>query len=76
MADEEAKPLDYINEVVLKKRKQNEEWAIRRREMSEVQRQRRKEDQKLAFKRPEQFVKEYRAKVSLEVYIFMICSGI
>jgi len=30
MADEVPHPLDYISEVILKKRKKNEEWTIRR----------------------------------------------
>ncbi|XP_057970206.1 large ribosomal subunit protein uL30y-like [Malania oleifera] len=62
MADEEAKPLTYIPEIVLKKRKSNEEWALRRREQLEQRRWKAKEDRKFAFKRAEQFVDEYRKK--------------
>ncbi|XP_068641946.1 large ribosomal subunit protein uL30y-like [Aristolochia californica] len=59
---EEPKPLDFVPEVVLKKRKKNEEWAIKRREQLDARKRSRKEDQKLVFKRAEQFVKEYRDK--------------
>ncbi|KAG9443182.1 hypothetical protein H6P81_019036 [Aristolochia fimbriata] len=59
---EEPKPLDYVSEVVLKKRKKNEEWAIKRRENLQARRKSRKEDQKLVFKRAEEFVREYRDK--------------
>lgn len=62
MADEEQKPLAFVHETVLKKRKTNEEWAIKRRERLDARKQRSKESLKLAIKRPEQFVKEYRGK--------------
>eukprot|EP00268_Persea_americana_P020176 TRINITY_DN20404_c0_g1_i1.p1 TRINITY_DN20404_c0_g1~~TRINITY_DN20404_c0_g1_i1.p1 ORF type:complete len:247 (-),score=59.86 TRINITY_DN20404_c0_g1_i1:134-874(-) len=62
MADEEPKPLTYIPETVLKKRKSNEEWAIKKRERLEARRQSFKEDRKLIFKRAEQFIKEFRDK--------------
>ncbi|KVI06062.1 Ribosomal protein L30, ferredoxin-like fold domain-containing protein [Cynara cardunculus var. scolymus] len=35
MADEEPKPLNYVSEIVLKKRKSNEDWANRRKEQLE-----------------------------------------
>ncbi|XP_077217071.1 large ribosomal subunit protein uL30y-like [Tasmannia lanceolata] len=60
MADEEPKPLTYIPETLLKKRKKNEEWAIKRKERFEAQKQRSKENRKLVFKRAEQYIKEYR----------------
>lgn len=65
MAEEEPQLLAYVHETVLKKRKNNEEWAIKRREQLEARKKRNKENLKLTIKRPEEFVKEYRAKVSL-----------
>ncbi|KAK1294302.1 60S ribosomal protein L7-2 [Acorus calamus] len=62
MAEEEPKPLTYIPETVLKKRKNNEDWAVKRRERLAAQRLRSKEDKKLVFKRAEQFIKDYRDK--------------
>lgn len=62
MAEEEAKPLNYIPEIVLKKRKTNEEWAIKRRERVAQKRLKIKEDKKHVFKRPEQIIKEFRTK--------------
>ncbi|XP_077222419.1 large ribosomal subunit protein uL30y-like [Tasmannia lanceolata] len=62
MADEEPKPLTYIPETLLKKRKNNEEWAIKRRERLDAQKIRSKENRKLIFKRAEQYIKEYRDK--------------
>lgn len=62
MADEEPKPLTYIPETILKKRKQSEDWAIRRRQQLEERKWRSMQDRKLDFKRAEQYVKEYRSK--------------
>lgn len=62
MADGEAQPLAYIDETVLKKRKNNEEWAIKRRERIATQKKANKDRAKSAIKRPEQFVQEYRDK--------------
>lgn len=62
MADGEAQPLAYIDETVLKKRKNNEEWAIKRRERIATQKKENKDRAKSAIKRPEQFVQEYRDK--------------
>lgn len=64
MADEEPQPLTYVHETVLKKRKNNEEWAVKRRQRLGARKQQKREDLKLAIKRPEEFVKEYRDKVS------------
>ncbi|WOL15381.1 hypothetical protein Cni_G24162 [Canna indica] len=61
MVEEQPQPLNYVHETVLKKRKNNEEWAIKRRERLTA-RKRSKESLKLAIKRPEEFVKEYRDK--------------
>lgn len=62
MADGEGKPLAYVEETVLKKRKNNEEWAIKRRERVAAQKKTNLERSKSAIKRPEQFVQEYRGK--------------
>ncbi|KAF8389195.1 hypothetical protein HHK36_025888 [Tetracentron sinense] len=62
MVDEESKPFTYIPETVLKKRKSNEAWAIKRREQLEQRQRRSKENRKLIFKRAEQYIKEYRNK--------------
>ncbi|PIA45747.1 hypothetical protein AQUCO_01600177v1 [Aquilegia coerulea] len=62
MENEEAKPLAYVPEIVLKKRKTNEEWAIKRRERFEQRKLKSKQDRKLVFKRAEQFIQEFRTK--------------
>ncbi|KAI3785980.1 hypothetical protein L1987_45106 [Smallanthus sonchifolius] len=59
MADEEPKPLDYVSEIVLKKRKNNEDWAIRRKEQLE-QRVKKSKSDNFVIKKPEQFIREYR----------------
>ncbi|KAK1434024.1 hypothetical protein QVD17_10942 [Tagetes erecta] len=59
MADEEPKSLDYVNEIVLKKRKNNEDWAIRRREQLQ-QRVKKSKSDNFVIKKPEQFIREYR----------------
>ncbi|KAL6996710.1 hypothetical protein U1Q18_006838, partial [Sarracenia purpurea var. burkii] len=56
MAEEEPKLLNYIPEVVLKKRKSNEEWAIRRKEQLE-QRMRKNKGDNFTIKKPEQFIR-------------------
>ncbi|KAJ3676318.1 hypothetical protein LUZ60_003730 [Juncus effusus] len=61
MVEEDQKPLNYVVETVLKKRKTNEEWALKRKEKVDAKKQRR-EQFKPTIKRPEQFVKEYRDK--------------
>ncbi|KAM7506811.1 hypothetical protein LguiA_017264 [Lonicera macranthoides] len=61
MADEEPKPLAYVPEIILKKRKSNEEWAIRRKQQLEQRVRKSKEDNSF-FKRPEQFIREFRDK--------------
>ncbi|KAK8945700.1 60S ribosomal protein L7-1 [Platanthera guangdongensis] len=62
MVDEDAKPLNYTNEIVLKKRKKNEEWALKKRERLDANQRRYLEIKKSAIKRPEEFVREYRDK--------------
>lgn len=64
MAEEEPKSLTYIDEVVLKKRKSNEDWAIRRKQQLEERVKKSKGDN-FVIKKPEQFIREYRDKVNL-----------
>ncbi|KZV43087.1 hypothetical protein F511_04479 [Dorcoceras hygrometricum] len=66
MAAEEATPmaLNYIPEVVLKKRKNNEESAIRRK-LQLQERVKRRKSEKFAIKKPEQFIREFRDKVKI-----------
>ncbi|RAL52065.1 hypothetical protein DM860_014892 [Cuscuta australis] len=56
---EEDQPLNYIDEVVLKKRRNNEEWAIRRKLQLEQKLRKLKSDS-FIIKKPEQFVRDYR----------------
>ncbi|XP_047939618.1 60S ribosomal protein L7-1-like [Salvia hispanica] len=62
MATEEAAPaaLNYIPEVVLKKRKTNEQWAAKKTPARE--RAKRKKSGNFIIKKPEQFIREYRDK--------------
>ncbi|XP_060969188.1 large ribosomal subunit protein uL30z-like [Cannabis sativa] len=59
MAEEEAKALSYIPETILKKRKTNEEVALRRKAQLELRKHASKKDQKEYIKKPEEFVKEF-----------------
>ncbi|XP_062153773.1 large ribosomal subunit protein uL30z [Alnus glutinosa] len=63
MAEEEPKPLAYIPEIILKKRKSNEEWALKRKaqyeERNSLARKRAKHD---FIRMPEDFIKEYRTR--------------
>ncbi|XP_078152688.1 large ribosomal subunit protein uL30z-like [Carex rostrata] len=61
MAGEEPNELNYVVETVLKKRKEKEDWAIKRRERLDAKKKR-KGEYKSTIKRPEQFIKEYRDK--------------
>ncbi|KAG6413273.1 hypothetical protein SASPL_125981 [Salvia splendens] len=63
MATEEAAPaaLNYIPEVLLKKRKTNEQWAVRRK-LQQVERAKRQKTGNFIIKKPEQFIREYRDK--------------
>nr|GEW99167.1 ribosomal protein L30/L7 family protein [Tanacetum cinerariifolium] len=61
MAEEEPKPLNFVNEIVLKKRKNNEDWANRRKEQLE-QRVKKSKSDNFVIKKPEQFIREYRDK--------------
>ncbi|KAL1554116.1 60S ribosomal protein L7-1 [Salvia divinorum] len=63
MATEEAAPaaLNYIPEVVLKKRKTNEQWAVRRK-LQHEERAKRQKTGNFIIKKPEQFIREYRDK--------------
>ncbi|PON81401.1 Ribosomal protein [Trema orientale] len=60
MAEEEAKPLTYIPETILKKRKTNEEVALRRKAQLEQRKFANKKDKHEYIKKPEEFVKEFR----------------
>jgi len=63
MAEEEAKPLDYIPEVILKKRKHKEESiALTRKNQLELGRYGLKKRKVEDIKRPEDLVKEFRNK--------------
>lgn len=55
----EDQPLNYIDEVVLKKRRNNEEWAIRRKLQLE-QKVRKLKSDSFVIKKPEQFVRDFR----------------
>ncbi|KAK9054634.1 hypothetical protein SSX86_025713 [Deinandra increscens subsp. villosa] len=59
MADVEQKPLNYVSEIVLKKRKNNEDWAIRRKEQLE-QRVKKSKSDNFVIKKPEQFIRDFR----------------
>ncbi|XP_057787854.1 60S ribosomal protein L7-1 [Salvia miltiorrhiza] len=63
MAAEEAAPaaLNYIPEVVLKKRKTNDQWAVRRK-LQQQERAKRLKTGNFIIKKPEQFIREYRDK--------------
>ncbi|RZC63357.1 hypothetical protein C5167_025090 [Papaver somniferum] len=60
--EEAPKALNYIPEIVLKKRKSSDDWAIRRREQAELKKERTKKNKSLVFRRAEDFIKEYRNK--------------
>ncbi|KAL2936682.1 60S ribosomal protein L7-2 [Bienertia sinuspersici] len=60
MTETEEQPLNYIEETVLKKRKHSEDWAIKRRQQLLERQWKIKENKKYAFKRPEDYIKEYR----------------
>ena len=64
MADEDPKPLTYIPEVILKKRKVNELAALRRKEQLELRKLNSKKNKDGFIKLPEEFVREYRARVT------------
>jgi large subunit ribosomal protein L7e len=62
MAEEEAKQLNYIPETILKKRKSNEEWALKRKAQLELRQKKSKQSKASEFKMPEQFIRDYRDK--------------
>lgn len=67
MAEEKPKQLNYIPEVILKKRKSNEEWAIRRKQQLE-QRTRKSKGDNSVIKKPEQFIREFRDRVTALIF--------
>ncbi|VVA95861.1 unnamed protein product [Arabis nemorensis] len=62
MVEEEAKGLDYIPEVILKKRKNRDELAFIRKKQLELGNFIKKKKKVADIKRPEDFVLEFRAK--------------
>lgn len=70
MAEVEAKGLDYIPEIVLKKRKNRDELAFIRKKQLELGNGKKKQKKVSDIKRPEDFVLEFRAKVHLLISRF------
>ncbi|KAL6134245.1 hypothetical protein ACLB2K_066477 [Fragaria x ananassa] len=60
MSGEVAQPLTTVPEIILKKRKSNEELALRRREQLEQRKFRQNKSKQEFIKKPEDFVKEFR----------------
>jgi len=54
--------LAFVKETVLKKRKENADWAVRNRERKAAKRLRIREENKAVVKRPEEFVAAFRNK--------------
>lgn len=63
MAEAEGKPFTFIPETILKKRKSTEAMALRRKEQLEQRKFGYKKNKHESIKKPEEFVKEFRAKV-------------
>ncbi|KAI4330015.1 hypothetical protein MLD38_028329 [Melastoma candidum] len=61
-AEGEPVEMNYIPEVILKKRKSSEEMALRRKAQLELRQKRNKLSKANDFKTPEQFIREYRDK--------------
>ncbi|KAH9612015.1 hypothetical protein KSS87_021510 [Heliosperma pusillum] len=76
MAEKEENQLNYIEETVLKKRKHSEEWAIRRRQQLLDRQSKIQENKKLAFKRAEDFIKDFRIKAYLLVLVLFAYSDV
>ncbi|KAG8087799.1 hypothetical protein GUJ93_ZPchr0010g8793 [Zizania palustris] len=63
MTEEGTQQLPYVQETVLKKRKKvNENWAVKNQERKAAKGQRHRDDGKGAIKRPEDFFREFRNK--------------
>ncbi|KAL6141107.1 hypothetical protein ACLB2K_059398 [Fragaria x ananassa] len=60
MSGEVAQPFTTVPEIILKKRKSNEELALRRREQLEQRKFRQNKSKQEFIKKPEDFVKEFR----------------
>ncbi|XP_048436046.1 60S ribosomal protein L7-1-like isoform X2 [Pyrus x bretschneideri] len=60
MTEETAQQLTYIPEVILKRRKTNEELALRRKEQLEQRKFKSQQNKQEYIKKPEAFIKEYR----------------
>ena len=52
-----------VPESILKKRKRNDEWAVKKAAAADVAKKEAKAKRKVIFKRAEQYVKEYRDQV-------------
>lgn len=63
MAEEDPKPLNYIPEVILKKRKSSEAYALRKKAQFQ-QKNFKSRKTKDFIKKPEDFVFEYRNQVT------------
>jgi len=63
MAEENPKPLNYIPEVILKKRKNREAWALRKKEQFQQKKFQ-------SIKKPEDFIHEYRNQVTNQITYF------
>lgn len=55
--------LPHVKETVLKKRKNNDQWAINKRSRLERRRQQRINEVKNRIKKPDEFVRKFREKV-------------
>lgn len=75
MADMEAEnvpiPVKVVPETLLKKRKRDEQWAIKRKEQLESSKSKNDKNRTVVFKRAEEFIKQYRGQV-----IFSGISGV
>ncbi|XLS57910.1 hypothetical protein HN51_007665 [Arachis hypogaea] len=60
MAEEESKALNFIPEVILKKRKSNEAWALRKKAQLERSNFQSNKSKDATIKKPEDFVIQYR----------------
>lgn len=63
MSGDVAQPLTTVPEIILKKRKSNEELALRRREQLEQRKFRQNKSKQEFIKKPDDFVKEFRYRV-------------
>lgn len=76
MAEEVAQPLTYVPEIILKKRKSNEELALRRKEQLEQRKFQLKKNKQEYIKKPEDFVKEFRYRVWFSSFSYLFVNNI